>query len=263
MVDISEQSFTYEKNGVSSSSEIEYHGVFDGEPDKCGWDKSTVEYAIGHSKSLKTFIRNQIMRYSDSVYEDADEIFQELMLDLYKAEDFKIFDEGKLSSTVGNYVYKRTEYLVSTFKDKMCNVRRKRRNNVVKDDDGEYVEIFEFIPDDKDDYEQVLYDDVKSFLSPLEPRRFEFGFDLFQVLYISIAANKMRLSSDKVFNLLALLNSKDVSTIKEWYAALLGDEDIESVVLALNKCRDITPLEKYVFGVNQIKTMLRNMTTIK
>lgn len=259
--------FTY-KNGRSSSDSscrVEYFGVFDGEPDVSGWNKSTVDYAIKYSEKLKNFISSRIIKYSDSVIDDTDELYQEVLLELYKAEDFRAFDldeNSKLSSTIANYVYKRTEYVISTFRDKMCNIRRKRCSNVVRDEDGESIEIFEFIPDGKDDYEYLLYDDVESFLKPLEPRRFEFGFDLFQVLYISIAANKMKINSDKVFKLLALLNSKEVYIIKQWYLELLGDEDIESVVLALNKCKDITPLEKYVFGINQLKTMLKNLSEV-
>lgn len=256
--------FTYRKNKVVSDMNIGYCGVFDGEVDKCSWDKQTIDWAIANEKKIKNFVRGQICRYSDSSYEDAEEIFQSLMLDLYKAEDFLVGGEQEgLASTVQNYVFKRAEYLVRTFKEKMCDVRRSRKDSQVKDEDGEFIEIFDLIASENNDYEGVIYSDVESFLIPLEPRRYEFGFDLFQMLYISVLGNRYNLNNEGCFKVLALLNDMDMTSVKEAYLKLRDDEEIMSVVLAVNNCRDIKPLEQRVYAVEQIQNILAKIASGK
>ena len=248
--------FTYGKNGVESDAKKGYFGVFDGEPDHKGWDKCTVEYAMNNDTRIKSYIRGQILRFSDSIVDDTEEIYQDLLMDLYKAEDYRLILDGPSASSLQSYVYKRLSYIISTFKSNMCNLRNTRKNSTVKDEDGEYIDIFDVIPDSRDDFEQVLYSDVESFLRPLETRRYEFGFDLFQIIYVGVVGNRMQMDVEQVYQVLALLNSTKADNIQDCYLKIMDDDEIASVVLAINKCKDISKLSEHVYGVEQIHNLL-------
>lgn len=254
--------FTYRKGNVVTDIEMGYHGIFDGEPDKRGWDKCSIDYAMENEKKLVSYIRKMICKYSNSVMADSDDIYQDLLYDLYNAEDFKILEGAKMTSSVGNYVYKRLGFIIDTYRENVCRHKRMYKDNVVKDEDGELVDIFDSIASDVDDYEDLMYENVESFLEPLEIKRNFFGFDIFLAMYVSMLCTNFGIDMNKCLKIVSLLCHKDLCDIRDGYCKLMEDEDATNAVHALIKSKSLTALEKHVYGKEQIQNIIKKCSTI-
>lgn len=251
-----EGTFTYRKNSTVSDISVNYTGLFEGEEDKTGWEKQTIHYALGQEERLKSHIKKCIVGFSDSLEDDAAEIFQDLMIDLYGASDYDALGEGNIKTGVANYVLKRLGYIIKTYIKNMYTVRKNRVRNTIEDEDGDIVEIFDNISSGEDCYEDILYGNPDSFLRPLEGRRYEFGFDLFQVMYIHMVALEQHLNEQICWSLVSMLNNVDIKDVKDGYIKIMGDEDVVAVVHAINKSQSLESLERYVHGVEQIKRVI-------
>lgn len=249
--------FTYRKGNVVTDIEMGYHGIFDGEPDKRGWDKCSLEYAMKNEGRLKNHIRRMISKYSNCVIEDSNDIYQDLVCDLYGADDFKIIDGVRMTTSVGNYVYKRLGFLIDTYREATCKDKTRRKDNVIRDEDGELVDIFDSIPSGTDEYDGVLYENVDSFLEPLEIKRNLYGFDIFMAMYVSMICTNNGIGREKCIKIVSLLANKDVCDIKEGYEKLLEDEEATSAVQAIAKSKTLSGLEEYVYGKEQIRNIIR------
>ena len=249
--------FTYRKNNAESDISVSYTGLFDGEEEKTGWDKCTIAFVINQESRIKNHIKRYIVRFSDSLDDDAEELYQELTIDLYNAADYDSLGEGNITTGVQNYVYKRLSYIIKTFIKNMYGKRKNQKPNVIQDEDGEFIEIFDSIASKNDDYEDILYMNPDSFLKTLEPRRYEFGFDLFQILYIHMIGVNSHLKDTACWNIVAFLNSRDIKDVKDTYMKLVEDEDIVSAIHAINRCGTLEYLENYVYGIEQIKKVIK------
>ena len=251
--------FTYRKNEVTSDVRATFSGIFDEEEDnKLGWDKMTVKYANEHRKDLLRTIKHKIYSFSDSLIDDAEDVFGDLMIDLYKAEDYNMFVEGNITTGVGSYVAVRLGYIVQTFIKEAYDIRKNRKDVVVKDEDGETIEIFDTIPSYEDGYDRVLYAcDVENFLKPLEFRRYEFGIDLFQALYVRISGNILHMPDSLCHEVLSSLSGKSVAVIRDTLGRMMDDEDIISAVHAIDGAGTVDGIKPHVYGVEQVDAAIK------
>lgn len=229
--------------------------------DTKGWVKETVNYCIKHKRDVERQIRGLAKGFRKQQLQTADieDIFSELMVYLYKCDDYNIEKAIERSST-GNivslegYVNTCIKYAVIRY----CNSMNTDDKNLVPeeiyDENGKEVSIFNTIPDESANIDDGLDDyDLETLCRCYEPLRYRYGQDIYQIMYIRILTTFDR--SGKVYdNTLSLLgiSKRDLRGFDK------DSEDSAIRVLAkaitLVSLEEATSiLERYVYSAHSIR----------
>lgn len=215
---------------------------------KESWNKYTVEYLIENKSKVKVNIRKayKSIRKLSPTQEDVEDIYGEVLLYAYKAEDFDDMFVGRNNKIV------HIEGYINNFIDVCCKRDIKNNNDsglgkkeymVNKDKDGVEHDIYEKCDDYTSELEiEDIKDDINSVCKLLECKRYIFGEDIFLISYIKV------MTLDNIDKFYSILNVMGISENK--LRDILNEETLK--VLLSNIPNDLTKavevLGKYVYG---------------
>lgn len=219
-----------------------------------GWDKLTVDYVINNKDKVLKRIKALCSKYTNLCHMDIEDIYQNLLEYLYKAEDYnKIISDGIVVPLEG--------YLNNSIKNAIKRYVTKRASQVTYSDvvlnEDKELSIYNYIPDDSAELEieeKTMYN-LEDLCSYYEHQRYRYGFDVFMLFYVRLLT--LRYNIDDLFDEIAKIcigNKKDLGNID-----YNKDEMFLSIAKAITLCgidKAISVLEKYVYGKDKIKDLI-------
>ena len=228
--------------------------------DVTGWDKSTIDYVSTHRSKIYSKIRGiaKNIRRNNIQTSDIEDIYEELLVYLYKSDDYNITKAMERSSTntivsLEGYLNVCIKYCVVRYCTDMYNEEKSRVAETVFDDEGKTLSLFDTIPDTRSyDHENVIYD-LEALCRSCETLRYKYGPDLYLVWYVRLLTLKS--DNDSLYkDILSVLgiSKRELSNIEK-YAA---DDDL---LVSLAKAIDVIGIEQaikivrpYVFSAKKI-----------
>ncbi|MEM4385952.1 MAG: hypothetical protein QXD03_05335 [Candidatus Anstonellales archaeon] len=224
------------------------NGLFDYN-DSGSWDKSTIEYVLSNENKVKEVIRSIALKRACKIHaEEIEDVYGELLLYLYKCDDYDInkaiSNNGKVIS-LQNYVSSCAKYCLLRY----LSLKESVVDSNITNEDGESISLLDLVSDgwSEDDIQRDKLS-ISDVLDMYKSYRYYNGIDLYSVLYIKLLAVKSN-KGDKVniiFNILGY--NLDTDTCKcLYYNTVIRDiiyyasEDIDNVIFELSKyipCKD-------------------------
>ena len=228
-----------------------------------GWEKDTVEYATNNKSRVIKQIRNLASgKYKKGLQtQDVEDIYSELMLYLYKHEDYdlvKAVNRASSSNIVSleGYVNVCIKFCTLRFLTDMINNERELVHETISKEDND-ISIWDAIADTRSEINIENMDvNLEEFCSSCEPMRYRFGPDLYLVMYVRLITP--RIDGDRVYT--SLLNAIGISKNS---IAKLNNNSEDAVIANFAKAISLTEpkeairiLEKYVYGASAIRKVV-------
>ncbi len=232
------------------------------------WDKLTIDYIYKNKSEVYKIINGIVRRTRKRPLQevDIDDIFSEIVIYLYKSDDYNInkaIDNSKNGTIVSleGYVNSCIGYCVMRYLSKMYN----KNKNVINDSyinmgDSGNVSMFDYIPDNT--YDEEVEDrwlDLEQQCKIHEHSRYKYGHDIFLIMYVRLLTLSKGLNGkyNEILNILGI-NRKELSNIEE--EALRDSEgivtDITKAITNIEIDDAILVLEKYVHSAKNIKNVI-------
>lgn len=217
------------------------------EPDERGdgWEKSTIQYVLANMGKIKHKIRLSGQGLKKDQLED---IFQNLMIYLLKAEDYDCSRENACNS-IENYIGTGINHVIQRYRTELKKVYSNIESCLIKDKDGDEINQLDLIPDGTS-LEKIIDKDCDLGDALEAMTRYVSNVDIFAMLYVRLLSSKETYE----MNLTALgFEKRDLNELCKLHSR---EEEVENVVKALsitNKEDALRELEKHVYGYKMIK----------
>ena len=233
-----------------------------------GWDKATIEYVRENRGVVMSVIRGVVLRggFSKVVKGyDYNDIYDELVLYLYKYDDYDT--ERAIQSCLENgydSIISLESYITVCIKNCVKRYAKSRRdyldkiiNGVINERDGKDLSLLDIIPDKRmaERYESIEFD-LDLALKAVECKRYRYGVDIYQLLYISlmynapIVVNDDSMSIDTLLYKVLNIGKKEIYNVVSNLLRVLGIGS-HDVVLRL--------LGRYVYGVDMLNSIIKRV----
>lgn len=233
-----------------------------------GWDKASIQWAISNRDRLISLLQKLADSSKQAItYYDVEDIYEQLLLQLYRSNDYDIGIAQERSKT-GEIV---TIEAYVCFQAKCCFNRfssdtYKITKNIVKDfvntdDEDKDLSPLDLCSDERNEseFEDLLYD-IEESCQQYQAYRYILGVDIYELLYMRlISYNCKTKNPNEFFN--ELLDIKGI-TPRELQTISTNKDDIDEDILptllksikvaGLEKATQI--LEKYVYCANSYKS---------
>jgi len=218
-----------------------------------GWDKRTIE--IAKDKELMKKYTKQVS--SGLTQEEVDEVYSDLILELYKSEDYNICKAASedLSNilSIDNFIkskIKKCVQKVTVSKQRVV----KYKAHVRKDEDGE-EDVIGNIPDTNLSYSvEDIFFDLEDNCKLCEHSRYSSGADMFLITYISLRLGGNRDCINKVFSVLGIQKNSLVNL--ERSSKCCRYQELISAVVRENREKAIETIGKYVYGLEDVSRVI-------
>ena len=213
-----------------------------------GWDKETINFVMGNESRVKSQIRGiaKVLRRKMLQSADVDDIYTDLLMYLYKCDDYNLTKAIERSSS--DRIVSIEGYLNTFIK---CCVQRKctemynREKGIIydtqQDPDDDRPGIMESIPDGgSDDHFNSVVFDLRGLCKSCESIRYKNGPDIYQIWFIRLLT--LHEHKDSLFN--TLLSIVDVSRKELSLVEKLSAED--DLMTAFAKAIEITGVEEAI-----------------
>lgn len=213
------------------------------EADTKSWNKATIRYVLTNRERLLGLI-TIYLRMLKNTQTHPDDILDLLLDGLYEKPDY-VPQIGKQGQEIGIDVY------INKYIKELCSIESKRNlkeashyvPNYKKTEDSDVEQnVLDNVPDinghkgiDK------VGKDIESALIELEPKRYMYGFDLYDFLYIKLLGDRLRKPIEEQNQLLDLLDIPLKQVTKARY-------EVTNLVTQSNEERLIHYLEPYVYS---------------
>ena len=235
--------------------------------DVTGWDKETVKYAIKNSKIIKKRIHAEAVRLVKNVDKElVNDIFQEVMLYMYKSDDWNSVKAVEKSSTgkmvdIKGYVNSIVRFCVLRNCVEDYRHKRNKISEVFKDVDDKELSILDTIPDVHSSEAFNVFDfDFETLCRSYEPLRYRFGPDLYLVLYVRILTAENGRYDNVYLNILDVMgiSKTDIMNLnsKAEDAAMVN---MVSAIKNISASEAISILERYVYSASMVKKTVLSM----
>lgn len=231
--------------------------------DHTGWQKDTVEYAYNNKHAVVSSIQHVAsgIRKKPLQRQDIEDIYQDVMLYLYNAEDYNInkaieHASGNGCISVEGYVNICVKYCVHKALSKLHQSDLELSTSILGNDDNE-TSIFDTLADPGANTEACIEDiSLEDICKSCEPLRYRFGADLYMVTYIGLLC-KYKNTNKNYKDILSMLgvSSKDLSTMSQ------ANDD--AVIISMMHAVLLEPysealriLEEYVYSAGKIKNLI-------
>lgn len=225
------------------------------------WKKDTIQYLINNKLHIIRIIRKLMNSYSES---DIYEVYSNLIYYFSKAEDYSIEKAKERSQTgeiipIDSYIIKCTKYIVNRFKADKYKRERMIKRNFIIDEEGEKKDIFDRIPDERagNAFKNVEYD-LETYLENIQYIRYKYEADIFLILYIRLITN----DNDDLYKTILEVLGISKKKLREIENKASLDEDFKQLIKAISlrdKEEVIRRLEKYIYGVKQLKKAIKDL----
>lgn len=228
--------------------------------DVSGWNKTTVDYVSSHRSKIYSKIRGiaKNLRRHNLQLSDVEDIYEEVLMYLYKSDDYNISKAMERSSTnnivsLEGYLNVCIKYCVVRYITEMYNEEKSRVPDTIYDDEGKSLSLFDTIPDTKTmDHNNLIYD-LEALCKSCEILRYKYGPDIYLVWYVRLLT--LRSENDRLYkDILSVLgiSKRELANIEKYSA----DDDM---LVSLAKAVDVVGVEEainiirpYVFSARQI-----------
>ncbi len=229
------------------------------------WEKQTVKYLIDNKNKVMRLLNHTAKKINHFTFADAEDTYVEALLYFREAPDYDISiaisraRDGK-TLTLENYVNACIKCVLNRQISKIFK-RNNELTNVIFDNEGKEESIFSILLDvNSTEPIENIGTDIKIDLDSIEYKRYIFGVDLFQLLYIRLLS--IDIAETKYRSILEALGiTKQV--LKDLEVHLLADEDIMQVIKAISVNKNekviISALEKKVYGAKTIKETIERL----
>lgn len=241
-----------------------YSPLLEEDPSVAGWDKSTIEYIQNNKEDVIKEIRRVGKRmYKNNLQpDDINDIYSEILLYLYKCDDYSI-NKAISRSSSGNIVS--LEGYTNTC-IKFCVIRYltnayKIDKEIVRDSidkDGKELSAFDIIPDRKSTelFDTILFD-LKQHCKASEHMRYKYGPDIYMIWYVRLLT-MVNGNNDTYKDILILLgvSKKELSKLEKSSAE---DEIMIHFAKSISNSGlevAISIIEEYVYSAARIKDVV-------
>lgn len=232
------------------------------EESTASWDKETVRYMLSNRRGVESIIRSTIKK-NRLQRVDVEDVFQDLLMDMYKKEDFNEYMEDGIKN-IFRFIAKRLEFIMHRYTSEYYEEEKHRVDNVVKYEDDEELTLLDTVAADntaeKELINRIEYEDISSFIEAVEHKRHIFGFDLFQVLYIYLKLHTSGVKEDDIWNFISVITKIERKIIKDSYSAVMADNNIRNAITAMvmTSVEDgINVIGEYIYGRTQLDKTLK------
>lgn len=241
----------------------------DEEQSKCGWNKATIEYYSEHAQKIKRMIFSSAKMFNRPQLQkqDVDDIYSELGSFLYKNDDYdfnKAYNDDT-GSVAPIEVY--INYCVKTCVQKFCQHKQsmdkhEQHEKIFEDSDGKQCSQFDFVEDNSVRTEFFRLDyDLRQLCEQSECHRYDFGCDMFQLIYVRLLLiSEGRHQDDRLYD--SIMTVLGVNK-KELMAVNRHQQKSDIFIQILKAANEIgfknavVVLEDFVYGVKYIKEAVR------
>jgi len=248
---------TYENNGLTIRSN--FYDLKEVESCK-GWDKETITHVLKYRARIKGIIQYSMRRNGIQAVE-VDDIYQDLLNDLYEVDDYDILMENR-SRSVFHYISKRLEFIMHRVTTSYYKNKKLMSRNTLENEDGDETSIFDLLEaenrDEENTIQQIEYEDIEAYIDDIECRRYYFGFDIYQFFYVFISL-KDKVETSELWGAISVVCCVDIKDISSGRDEIYRNVDFRSFVLVLtmaDKDKVLSILGKYVYGKKQIDKLI-------
>lgn len=246
-------------------SEIIYTPLMEEEEALVGWSKQTIDYVLGHKSKIQASIRGIAKGIGKILQKtDVEDVYMELLNYLYTCEDYDISKAIERSNNAGvivsveGYVFACVKYCVIRFVTNNYNTEKKLVHDIVKDEDGKELSLFDTIADKKDaGFDDIAYD-LEYICRAYESQRYKFGPDLFTIWYVRLLT--MQMNKEECYNeLLTVLGitRRDMLNVEKhlsYDGAMLA---IAKAVSLKGVDESIEVLKNYTYYADRIENLIK------
>lgn len=234
--------------------------------DVTGWCKETVDYVTSHRSRVTRQIRSVArgMRKTGLQATDVDDIMSELMLHLYKADDYNIDKAINRSSTgsivsIEGYVNNCVKNCVLRYCSQSHARDKELVSETVRGEDDKELSIFDSIADVSADItlDNLVYD-LPVLLKSCEPVRYRFGPDIYLVWYVRLLTVNDK-KGDTFRSILEVLgiSRKDLSRLNKSCEENVMFELAKAICLSSTE-KAVKLLEEYVYSAELVRQAVIN-----
>lgn len=241
-----------------------YSPFMEEEKPVAGWCKDTIEYVNNNRSRVIKSIRGMAssMNRKSLQIADVEDIFSEIVMYLYKCDDYNIYKAIERSSSgsavsLEGYVNACIKFCVRRYLTTEYDME-KTKIRETRDIDGRELSIFDTISDGKseEEFASVLID-LEQHCKICEHLRYKYGPDIFMIWYIrllTLAEGMSELYKD-ILNILGI-SKKELNSIER---KTYQDEMMISFANSISNYgveRAIEIIENYVYSANKIKELV-------
>lgn len=194
-----------------------------------GWHKDTINYVTEKRDEIMKYIRSLLKWMSNVNFaNDAEDIYYETLLYLYKCKDYSVEEAVEYGRNTPISLEQYVNICIRYCIRRHISEYFKREKGLIREEiwtGEEYGSIFDLIPDRSDPYENVGTD-LKAALKALEPKRYLYKTDIYQLLFIRL----LTIENDENYErVLEVLDIKD--TLR--HSEMENDKDVLMAVKAI------------------------------
>ena len=198
-----------------------------------------IRLALANEVAIKRFILHKI-KCETSV----DDIFQEaiMMLSTRREED--------LESVSLRYVYGCVHIIIKRYRSE------KKEDNIlyyISNEESLYDQNLDlYNSKEEDGAEEYTVDELNEVLRVLEPSRYKYGYDIFQLLYI-----KLLIQDNETFHRVLKVVGAGKKDLNKVYNNIITSKEVMAMLEVLSNCINaLEVLEKYVYCSDDIKRLI-------
>ena len=224
-----------------------------------GWSKMTVDYVVKNRSKIKKTILNTARRYRKSIqHDDVDDIYDDVIEYLYKADDYNInkainkSKTGEMASLEG-YVGSCVKFVTIRACSELNDHSKKVISENTTGKDGSELSLFDSMYDPKSSIGVDDFDyDLRTICKSCEPIRYRFGPDIYLVWFVRLMTITKN-CRDKFGTIMDILGISDRELMK-----LKNDyenntmSDIAKAITLQSINESISILREYIYSADSI-----------
>ena len=232
-----------------------------------GWEKATIDYVQKHKSKVCNQIRGiaKTLRKSTLQTFDVEEIYSEIVMYLYKCDDYnlsKAVERSRSDSIVSldGYVNTCIKFCVSRYCTQMYKSEKDIvSDHITSDEDGKELSILDTIADTKagENIEEMMYD-LESLCKCSESMRYKYGPDIYMIWFIRLLTlNKPGEGLYKDILSILGITKKELSNIERYTA---DDELMLTFAKSIHICgvdSAIDIIRPYVYSAQKIEDTIQ------
>lgn len=208
-----------------------------------GWNKSSVDYAISHKGEIERYLKR--FRHIDRY--DIDDIYMDLLEYLHRTEDYSLLGDIQ-TLTLDSFVKACASHCAKRYISKKYTEASKVVSLSSKVEDNSSI-----IDRVADKTAEVCYEligvDIDTALKALEYKRYQYGYDLYLLIYLRY----LTLGKDSLYAMVCNILLGDINNLGDFRC----DPDILTAIKLLSEMETEEVLEhlsNFIYGYEEITT---------
>lgn len=229
-----------------------------------GWQKQTVEHVCKHREKAMKTIRSiaKGMCKQSLQSQDVDDIYSEIILYLYKSDDYDLAKAVERSSSgtmvsLEGYINTCIKYCVLRY---LTNQRMVDKEKVadITSKEGKEVSIFDTLPDksSEEDYDSVIYDLTQQ-CKAYECKRYKYGPDIYLVWYVRLLT--LESGDDETYRDALSILGIDKRELARLEKSMQEDDMMQEFAKAIANTgidESLRILEEYIYSYEHIRKLV-------